>query len=266
MKLNLLRPIVFFDLETTGVDVNRDHIVELSYVKIYPNGNEESRTMRIRPADSNGRTLPIPAASTDIHGISDADVADCPTFRDIAADLEKAFADCDFAGFNSNRFDVPLLVEEFLRAGVMVNFSDRKFIDVQNIYHKMEPRTLSAAYRFYCGEDLENAHSADADTRATQAVLEAQLDRYGDALQNSVDFLANFSAMNRNVDFAGRVVLNDAGVEIINFGKFKGKSVKEVLRIEPGYLNWILQGDFPLNTKQVFQRLALKYTVNKKPC
>jgi DNA polymerase-3 subunit epsilon len=264
LKLNLTRPIVFFDLETTGVDVATDHIVELCYIKVLPNGNEESKTMRIRPADQNGQIVHIPEASTAVHGIKDEDVADCPTFREVAPELAKTFEDCDFAGFNSNKFDVPLLVEEFLRAGINIDLSNRRFVDVQNIYHKLERRTLSAAYQFYCGKDLENAHSADADTRATLEVLEAQLDRYPDDLQNSVDFLAEFSAMNRNVDFAGRVVRDENGVEIINFGKYKGMSVQEVLRREPGYVNWVLQGSFALNTKQVFQRLALKYKFQGK--
>lgn len=259
MKLSLQRPIVFFDLETTGVDVSRDHIVELSYIKLHPNGNEESKTMRIRPVDLHGQTVHIPEETTAVHGISDADVADCPTFKEIAADLLQTFDGCDFAGFNSNKFDVPLLVEEFLRAGININLCDRRFIDVQNIYHKLERRTLSAAYQFYCHKELENAHSANADTRATLEVLEAQLDHYPADLQNDVAFLADFSAMNRNVDFAGRVVLDEEGRETINFGKHKGRTVEEVLRREPSYLSWILQGDFPLNTKQVFQRLALKY-------
>ena len=264
MKLNLKRPIVFFDLETTGVDVSHDHVVELCYIKVFPNGNEESKTLRIRPADSQGNTIHIPESVTAIHGISDADVADCPTFRDIALELVTAFEGCDFAGFNSNKFDVPLMVEEFMRVGVNFDLSDRKFIDVQNIFHKMEKRTLSAAYRFYCDRDLENAHSANADTRATLEVLEAQLDRYPDDLQNDVAFLADFSAMNRNVDLAGRIVYDDNNVETINFGKYKGKPLEEVLRRDPGYLNWVLQGDFTLNTKQVFQRCALTLR-NRKP-
>lgn len=259
MRLKLKRPVVFFDLETTGVEPARDHIVELCYIKVEPNGNEETRTMRIRPADAEGNTVHIPEHTTAVHGISDDDVRDCPTFADIAKELARALEGCDFAGFNSNRFDVPMLVEEFLRAGVNIDLAGRKLIDVQNIYHKLEKRTLAAAYKFYCDKDLENAHSASADTRATMEVLEAQLDHYPQDLRNDVDFLADFSAMARNVDLAGRVVLDDKGRETINFGKHKGRAVADVLQRDPGYLGWVLQGDFPLNTKQVFQRLALKY-------
>ena len=260
MKLNIKRPIIFFDIESTGLDISKDHIVELCYIKLFPHGNRESKTLRIKPADHQGNAIHIPEATTAIHGISDEDVADCPTFAQLADQLEADFAGCDFAGYNSNRFDVPLLVEEFLRAGHNIDFSDRKFIDVQYIYFKMEPRTLSAAYRFYCGEDLEHAHSATADTEATLSVLEAQLDKYAGTLENDVDKLAAFTAMNQNIDFAGRIVRNDKGQEIINFGKYKGRSVEETLRRDPGYLGWIMQGDFALNTKQIFQRLALKYS------
>ena len=259
MKLNLSRPLVFFDIESTGLDVSKDHIVELCYIKVLPNGNEEAKNMRIRPVDFRGETVHIPEMSSAIHGITDDDVKDCPSFREIADELQETFKGCDFAGFNSNKFDVPLLVEEFLRVGINIDLSQCRFVDVQNIYHKMELRTLSAAYQFYCGRDLENAHSADADTRATLEVLQAQLDKYPDDLQNDVAFLAEFSAMNRNVDFAGRMIYDDNDVEIINFGKYKGKTAKEVFHRDPGYLGWVLQGDFPLNTKQVFQRVALKY-------
>lgn len=257
MKLNLNNPIIFFDLETTGVNITTDRIVELSYIKIMPNGNEESKTMRLRPTDMSGNTLHIPETSTAIHGITDDDVKDCPTFKEIAAELEKTIKGCDLAGFNSNKFDIPLLVEEFLRAGVDIDLSKRKFVDVQNIFHKLEQRTLVAAYKFYCGKNLEDAHSAMADTRATLEVLEAQLDRYPEELKNDVAFLSEFSSMNRNVDFAGRIVLNDKGEKIFNFGKYKGHSVSEVLRRDPGYYNWMMQGDFALNTKQVLTRLRL---------
>lgn len=251
MKLNLSKPIIFFDLETTGINVTADHIVELCYIKLYPNGNEESKTMRINPG------MPIPAQSTAVHGISDDDVKDCPMFKDVAAELGQVFRDSDIAGFNSNKFDVPMLVEEFLRCGVDIDLRKTKFVDVQNIFHKMERRTLVAAYRFYCDKDLENAHSAMADTRATLEVLEAQLDRYPDELTNSVDFLSEFSAMTRNVDFAGRIVLNDKDEEVFNFGKHKGRKVVDVLRMEPSYYSWMMQGDFPLNTKQVLTRINL---------
>lgn len=252
MKLNLKNPIVFFDLETTGVNITNDRIVELCYIKVYPNGNEESKSMRINPE------MHIPETSSAIHGIYDEDVRDCPTFKQIAKDLAHTLEGCDLAGFNSNRFDIPVLVEEFLRAGIDIDLSKRKFVDVQNIYHKLERRTLSAAYKFYCGKDLENAHSAMADTQATYEVLKAQLDHYPDELQNDVAFLADFSKMSNNVDFAGRMVYDDQGVEIFNFGKYKGRAVKDVLRTDPGYYGWILQGDFARNTKQVLTQIRLR--------
>lgn len=252
MKLNLKNPIVFFDLETTGVNITNDRIVELCYIKVYPNGNEESKSMRINPE------MHIPETSSAIHGIYDEDVRDCPTFKQIAKDLAHTLEGCDLAGFNSNRFDIPVLVEEFLRAGIDIDLSKRKFVDVQNIYHKLERRTLSAAYKFYCGKDLENAHSAMADTQATYEVLKAQLDHYPDELQNDVAFLADFSKMSNNVDFAGRMVYDDQGVEIFNFGKYKGRAVKDVLRTDPGYYGWILQGDFARNTKQILTQIRLR--------
>ena len=252
MKLKLKNPIIFFDLETTGVDISKDRIVELCYIKVEPNGNEEAKSMRINPE------MHIPESSSAIHGIYDADVADCPTFKQIAPALRDTIKGCDFAGFNSNRFDVPVLVEEFLRAGVDIDIRNRKFIDVQNIYHKMEKRTLSAAYQFYCGKDLENAHSALADTQATYEVLQAQLDRYADTLENDVDFLATFSKMNDNVDFAGRMIYDKDRQPVFNFGKYKGRRVTDVLRIDPGYYSWILQGDFALDTKQVLTRIRLQ--------
>ncbi len=258
MKLKLNNPIIFFDLETTGINITTDKIVELCYIKIMPNGNEESKTMRLRPVDMQGNTVHIPESSTAIHGITDDDVKDCPTFKEIAPELEKTFTGCDLAGFNSNKFDIPLLAEEFLRVGVDIDLSKRKFVDVQNIFHKLEQRTLVAAYKFYCGKALENAHSAIADTRATLEVLEAQLDRYPDALKNDVAFLSEFSSMNKNVDFAGRIVLDEKGEEIFNFGKYKGRSVCEVLRRDPGYYSWMMQGDFPLNTKQVLTKIRLQ--------
>ena len=236
MKLNLKNPVVFFDLETTGVNIATDRIVEISYLKVYPNGNEMSRTMRINPE------MIIPKEASDVHGIT----------KEIAADFEGA----DIAGFNSNRFDVPLLAEEFLRADVDLDMTRRKFIDVQVIFHKMEQRTLVAAMKFYCGKELEGAHSADADTRATYEVLKAQLDRYPE-LQNDVDFLSEFSSHTSNVDFAGRIVYNEQGVEVFNFGKYKGIPVREVFQRDPGYYSWMMQGDFTLNTKQVLTRIKL---------
>lgn len=251
MKLNLKNPIVFFDLETTGVNITSDRIVEISYLKVFPNGNEVSRTMRINPE------MHIPEQASEVHGIYDDDVKDCPTFKQVAKDVANDFEGADIAGFNSNRFDVPLLAEEFLRAGVDLDMTRRKFIDVQVIFHKMEQRTLSAAVKFYCGKELEGAHSADADTRATYEVLQAQLDRY-DELQNDIAWLSEFSSHTRNVDFAGRIVYDDKGVEVFNFGKYKGIPVVEVLRRDPSYYSWMMQGDFSLNTKQVLTRIKLK--------
>lgn len=252
MKLNLKNPIVFFDLETTGINISSDRIVELCYIKVYPNGNEESKSMRINPE------MHIPESASAVHGIYDSDVAECPTFKQIAKDLANVLEGCDFAGFNSNRFDVPMLVEEFLRAGININIRNRKFVDVQNIYHKLERRTLSAAYQFYCGKDLENAHSAFADTQATYEVLKAQLDHYPNDLQNDVNFLADFSKMSDNADFAGRMVYNEKREIIFNFGKYKGRKVSEVLRIDPSYYNWMLQGDFTRDTKQVLTQIRLE--------
>ena len=252
MKLNLKNPIVFFDLETTGTNINSDRIVEICYLKVYPNGNEESKTMRINPE------MHIPEASTAVHGIHDEDVADCPRFKDVAASIARDIEGCDLGGFNSNRFDIPVLAEEFLRAGVDIALNRRKFVDVQVIYHKLEQRTLSAAYKFYCHKNLEDAHTAEADTRATYEVLQAQLDRYPDVLKNDISFLADYSSFNRNVDFAGRMVYDDKGVEVFNFGKYKGVPVAEVLRKDPGYYSWILQGDFTLNTKQMLTRIRIR--------
>ena len=239
MELNLRNPLIFFDLETTGVNAAKDKIVEISYIKVYPNGKEESNTIRINP----GRH--IPEEATAVHHITDDDVKNCPSFKDVAKELSRVFEGCDIAGFNSNRFDLPLLVEEFLAAGVNIDMTKRKFIDVQTIFHKMEQRTLVAAYKFYCGKNLEDAHSADADTRATYEVLKAQLDRYP-SLQNDVDFLSEFSTKNKNVDFAGRIIYNDKNVEVFNLGKHKGCPVEEVFRtIDRGYYDWMMQGDFP---------------------
>lgn len=251
MKLNLKNPLVFFDLETTGININTDRIVEICYLKVYPNGNEESKTMRINPE------MHIPEQSSSVHGIYDEDVADCPTFKEVAKQIAHDIEGCDIAGFNSNRFDVPLLAEEFLRAGVDIDMSRRKFIDVQVIYHKLEQRTLSAAYKFYCDKNLEDAHTAEADTRATYEVLKAQLDRYPEALQNDMAFLSEYSSFIRNVDFAGRMVYNEDNIPTFNFGKYKGKTVEEVLRKDPGYYSWMLQGDFTLNTKQMLTRIKL---------
>ena len=248
MKLNLKNPIVFFDLETTGTNINTDRIVEICYLKVYPNGNEETKTMRINPE------MHIPEQSSAIHGIYDADVADCPTFKEVAKEIARDIEGCDLAGFNSNRFDIPVLAEEFLRAGVDIDMMKRKFIDVQVIYHKLEQRTLSAAYKFYCGKNLEDAHTAEADTRATYEVLKSQLDRYPEELQNDMAFLAEYSSFNKNVDFAGRIVYDDKGVEVFNFGKYKGNAVQRSITKRSGYYSWILNGDFTLNTKNVLNK------------
>ena len=252
MKLKLERPLIFFDLETTGTNVTHDRIVELSYIKVYPDGTEERKTRRLNPE------IPIPAESTAIHHITDADVANEPTFRQIAKSLLEIFDGCDIAGYNSNKFDVPVLMEEFGRCGLNFDIAGRRFIDVQNIFHKKEQRTLVAAYKFYCGEDLTDAHAANADTEATSKVLLGQLAMYDD-LENDVEFLAKFSAVGRNVDLAARIVLNDKDEPIFNFGKHKGKTVKEVLRKEPSFYDWMMQGDFPKNTKDVLTQLKFQY-------
>lgn len=252
MELKLQKPIVFFDLETTGVNAIHDRIVEISYIKVFPDGNEESKTLRINPERH------IPEQSSAIHGIYDEDVKDCPTFKQVARDIAAIFVNSDIAGFNSNYFDVPMLVEEMLRARIDFDIAKCRLIDVQNIYHKLEQRTLSAAYKFYCGKNLEDAHSAQADTRATYEVLKAQLDKYPDKLNNDVQFLSSFSKMNDNVDFAGRIIYNDKHIPVFNFGKYKGQSVEDVLARDPGYYGWMMQGDFPQNTKQVLTKLRLK--------
>ena len=256
MQLNLKNPLVFFDLETTGIDIAKDRIVEISMVKVMPNGEEIVKTRRINPG------MPIPPESTGIHGITDEDVKDCPKFKEIAKSLAAQIEGCDLAGFNSNRFDIPMLAEEFLRAGVDVDLNRRKFIDVQTIFHKMEQRNLTAAYKFYCNKDLTNAHSAEADTMATYEVLKAQLDRYPE-LENDVNFLSKYSSFTNNVDFAGRMVYNEKGQEVINFGKYKGRLVEEVLKSDPSYYAWIMNGDFPLNTKKMLTEIRLR-GFNKK--
>ncbi|HOD69175.1 MAG TPA: 3'-5' exonuclease [Bacteroidaceae bacterium] len=252
MKLNLEKPIIFFDLETTGTNIIQDRIVEISYLKIMPNGAERTYTQRINPG------MPIPEASTLIHGITDDDVKECPAFKEVGKEIARDFEGSDIAGFNSNRFDIPMLAEEFLRAGINIDLSRHRLIDVQVIFHKMEERTLSAAYKFYCGKQLDNAHSAEADARATYEVLMAQLDRYPDVLKNNMKFLSEFSSFTRNVDFAGRIIRNDKGEEVFNFGKYKDMPLIEVFERDPGYYSWILQGDFPLNTKQVLTRIKLQ--------
>lgn len=251
MQLNLRNPLVFFDLETTGIDIVKDHIIEIAYVKVFPNGKEETKTIRINPG------IPIPPESTAIHGIKDEDVKNCPTFKEIARTFAAQIEGCDLAGYNSNRFDIPMLAEEFLRAGINVDLSKRKFIDVQTIFYKMEQRTLSAAYTFYCHKSLENAHTAAADSKATYEVLKAQLDKYPN-LQNDVTYLSKFSSFNNNVDFAGRMIYNDRKQEVFNFGKYKGRLVEEVFASDPNYYAWMMNGNFPLNTKQKLTEIKLR--------
>jgi DNA polymerase-3 subunit epsilon len=251
MQLNLRNPLVFFDLETTGINIAKDRIVEISYVKVYPNGKEESKTKRINPG------MPIPPEATAIHGITDEDVKDCLTFKEIAKSLAAQIEGCDLAGFNSNRFDIPMLAEEFLRADIDIDLNRRKFVDVQTIFHKMEQRTLAAAYKFYCGKDLAKAHTSEADTMATYEVLKAQLDRYPE-LKNDVDYLAQYSSFNNNVDFAGRMIYNEKQEEVINFGKYKGQLVANVLKNDPSYYAWVMNGDFTLNTKRMLTEIKLR--------
>lgn len=279
MKLNLQKPLIIFDLETTGLDLVNDRIIQISYIKVYPDGKEERHNHIINPGK------PIPQAIATLTGLSDSDVADKPRFKEMAAVLANDFAGCDFAGFNSNHFDIPMLAEEFLRAGVNFDFSKCRLIDAQTIFHKMERRNLAAAYKFYCGRSMEDdfeAHRADQDTEATYRVLMGELDRYNPEteedperrLYNDMDFLAEFSKQNENVDFAGRIVWAEAKdangkpvtdaegkpvkVEVFNFGKHKGETVASVLRYDPGYYSWILSGDFTYNTKQVLTRIRLK--------
>jgi len=256
MPLNLTKPLCFFDLETTGINITSDRIVEISILKVYPNGNKESKTWLVNPE------MPIPAEVSAIHGITDDKVANEPTFKQLASEINNMIKDADLAGFNSNRFDIPLLAEEMLRADMDFDMKSRLAIDVQTIFHKMEQRTLSAAYKFYCDKTLENAHTAAADTLATYEVLEAQVERYED-LENNAKFLAEFSSRKRFADFAGFIALNKEGQEVFSFGKHKGKLVTDVLETEPGYFGWLLNADFPLYTKKVLTAIKLRAFNNK---
>jgi len=251
MSIQLTRPLVIFDLETTGININRDRIVEISMLKVFPNGTEELRTYRINPQIS------IPKEASAVHGIYDEDVVDKPSFNQLAPELNSFLEICDFGGFNSNKFDFPLLVEEFYRADIEFEINNRKFIDVQRIFHKMEPRNLTAAYKFYCDKSLENAHSAESDTIATWQVLQAQIKRY-EQLPNDIKGLHEMSGQGNNVDLAGRFVFNNENIPVFNFGKHKGRPVSDVLTREPSYYNWMMDGDFPLQTKRVLTELRLK--------
>ncbi len=251
MELNLKKPICFFDLETTGVNISKDRIVEISILKIFPNGTQESKTWLVNPE------MPIPAETTAVHGIDDAKVANEPTFSQLASKVSEMIKGCDLSGFNSNRFDIPLLAEELLRVGLDFDMKNTVAIDVQTIYHKMEKRTLSAAYKFYCDKDLEDAHSAEADTNATYEVLKAQLDRYPE-LENDIKFLAEYSSRKQFADFAGFIAYDENGKEVFSFGKHKGKLVEQVMEDEPGYFGWIQNADFPLYTKKVLTAVRLR--------
>ena len=252
MNVKLTRPIVFFDLETTGLSIGKDHIVEISLVKVNPDMSRESFTTRINPG------MPIPKESTEVHGITDADVADKPKFKEVGRRIAQFIEGCDLGGYNSNRFDIPMLAEEFILAGMSdVDLRKANHVDVQNIFHKKEQRTLSAAVRFYCGRELEGAHGALADTEATVDVFFAQMEKYGD-LPTDIKGLAEYTAMNKNVDYAGRFVYDEKGVEIVNFGKHKGRPVEQVLAIEPSYYDWMMGGDFPMDTKNILTTIRLR--------
>jgi DNA polymerase-3 subunit epsilon len=251
MELKLNRPICFFDLETTGIEVAKDRIVEISIHKVFPNGTTESKTWLVNP------TIPIPPQTTAVHGITNEKVANEPTFKELANTIHAMIKDSDLGGFNSDRFDIPLLAEEMLRAGVDFDMKNRVSVDVQTIFHKKEERTLSAAYKFYCNESLENAHSAEADTMATYEILKAQLERYPD-LENDMKSLSEYTTRKKSVDFAGFIALNNDGKEIFTFGKNKGLLVEDVLEKEPGYYSWIQNADFPLYTKKVLTAIKLK--------
>lgn len=276
MKLNLTRPIVFFDLETTGVQVGSDHIVQICLLKVMPDGSESDVTYLVRPADDKGNTLKIPAESTAIHHITDAMVADKPTFKELAFSVAEYIGDADLAGYNSNKFDVPLLVEEFLRAGVEFSLDNRHLVDVQNIFHRMEPRTLVAAYRFYCGKELDGAHSADADTKATYEVLKAQLDRYDGVaytdrdgktttpIVNNIEALSVFTSNPQWADLVGHIGYDKNHREVFNFGKHKGKTLEQVFHQEPAYYDWMMKADFPLSTKQVVMQVQRRIVEEKR--
>jgi len=269
MKLNLKRPLAFFDLEATGTNVATDRIVEISIIKLYPGDKEEVKTWRVHPG------VPIPLESSLIHGIYDEDIKDEPKFKELAKEVDEFLQDSDLAGYNSNKFDIPMLAEEFLRAGVAFDLDNRHFVDVQNIFHQMEQRTLKAAYQFYCNKQIINAHSAEADTRATMEVLLAQLDKYANTefedkkgnksipVVNDIEALHQFTNLNRPVDFAGRLAFNEDGDEVFNFGKHKGKNVEDVFAVEPSYYSWMMQGDFPLFTKRKLEEIYNRWNTKR---
>ena len=256
MNLKIIKPLCFFDLETTGINVSSDRIVEISVLKIYPNGNKESRTWLVNPG------IKIPQEAINVHGISNEMVINEPNFSEIAHEVKSMINNCDLAGYNSDKFDIPLLAEELLRADIDFDLDNIHTIDVQNIFHKMEQRTLAAAYKYYCGKILDNAHSSKFDTLATYEVLESQLKKYSE-LENDVKFLSNFSKRGKNVDPAGFIKLNENEIPCFSFGKHKGKSVEYVMHNEPGYFGWILNADFPMYTKKVLTKLRLE-KFNKK--
>ena len=256
MNLKIIKPLCFFDLETTGINVSSDRIVEISVLKIYPNGNKESRTWLVNPG------IKIPQEAINVHGISNEMVVNEPNFSEIAHEVKSMINNCDLAGYNSDKFDIPLLAEELLRADIDFDIDNIHTIDVQNIFHKMEQRTLAAAYKYYCGKILDNAHSSKVDTLATYEVLESQLKKYSE-LENDVKFLSNFSKRGKNVDPAGFIKLNENEIPCFSFGKHKGKSVEYIMQNEPGYFGWILNADFPMYTKKVLTKLRLE-KFNKK--
>mgnify|MGYP000502815220 FL=1 len=256
MQLNLNKSICFFDLETTGISITKDRIVEISILKVNPDGSEEKKTWLVNPE------MPIPAVVTAVHGITNEKVANEPTFNELAKEVNTWIKDSDLGGFNSNRFDIPLLAEEMLRAGIDFEMKNRRSVDVQTIFHKMEQRTLTAAFKFYCDRSLEDAHSAEADTMATYEVLKAQLDRYED-LENDTKFLADFSSRKKIADFAGFIAFDEDGEECFSFGKHKGKKVTQILEKEPGYFGWLQSADFPLYTKKVLTAIKLRAFNNK---
>ena len=252
MELKLTKPICFFDLEATGTNVAKDRIVEISILKIFPNGNKESKTWLVNPE------MPMPKEVIAVHGITDEKVANEPTFKELAGIVHEMIKGCDLAGYNSNRYDIPLLAEEMLRAGIDFDMKNMMAVDVQTIFHKMEQRTLSAAYKFYCGKDLDGAHSASADAEATYEVLKSQLDRYEEHLENDVKWLSQYSARKNCADFAGFISFNKKGQEVFSFGKHKGKCVEDIFDQEPGYYGWIQNSDFPLYTKKVLTAIKLR--------